>query len=527
MNASAPLHGDAPSAEAGSAPPRQTAAVAPSTATRPRHTAALLVTIPLIWLALWFGGLPFPNGDDPFFAGAAIHLSDTGQLANPWITGWMQWIPSVHLDRFYVHPPFASYVLAAWLSLFGVSAASTTAYACTFGALASTAAAALFLRRRTGLLPATLAASIVILYLLHRGLRPEGLGLALLFLGNLLLPIPRRTPWFIGSLLVLASPFCHAFLIIFALPTIAFQGWTTRDNRREPAAFLTRPRLTIAAGIVIAALFLAAIRFEVSAFLNDFFGHALIVTPSAGKLSRFFEQLAVGHTIIPNAAIFIAVALSLGWRFWSSPDERRSLLLTVCAYLVVVSGGILLYAPFTATYAVMFACFLTLVWATKLSAFPRFAALAPAGILTAWGLLEHGIEYAINRRTPPADLAAIERYVAESQPDTVLFDASALRYVFDFKPPPNSRDIAWSWSAGLSDRWWSLDATGPRDVWVRKSRPDLARFDPKLLLEAPTLFGRSFNSLQPARSIVVIAGAALPVPARRFPFSQLGPLPAN
>jgi hypothetical protein len=515
-----------PAASIFNAPP---AIAATARATRPLTPSflALIAAIATTWLVLWFAGLPFPNGDDPFFAGAAIHLADTGQLANPWIVNWMHRITDVHADRFYVHPPFASYLLAAWLKLFGVSAASTSAYSCVVGALAASAAAVLLRQLRASIPAATLAALLVSVYLLHRGLRPEVPGIALLLAGQVLMTNRGNRFFFAGSVLTIASPFCHAFMLTLAGPALLLHLWVARGGPRHCGVFLARLRLMVFAAVVVLLLFLAAIRGELGAFINDFLGCAAQVRPPAGRIARFLEQLTIGWTFFPHLLALGSAASLVSWRLLAAPAERPTIALGLAIYTAMVGSGIFLYAPFAAVYAVMNACFLLLIWSPYLSGISRRAALVPALVFALWGLLEHSLDYTINRRAAPNDVAAIRQYVEQAKPTVVLFDASSLRYVFDFNPPPNAHDSAWCWAPGMSARWWSIDAMEDRDLWVVQPRPELKGAAAKLRPQPPRLFGRAFTSLQPADELIVIAGRAPAEPPTAFPFVAVRNHPAD
>src|SRR6516165_719706 len=70
---------------------------------------------------LWLMDFPKPWGDDLFFCGSALNLTNGGHFTNPFIN----WLPG---QPFFFQPPVHSYVLAAWLKVFGVSAGSLTGF---------------------------------------------------------------------------------------------------------------------------------------------------------------------------------------------------------------------------------------------------------------------------------------------------------------------------------------------------------------------------------------------------------------
>ena len=65
--------------------------------------------------------MPWPHIDDYFFVGAGMDLSQTGELTNHAIDGWLSVFGT---DKFYVHVPLYSYSLAGWIYIFGISTVS-------------------------------------------------------------------------------------------------------------------------------------------------------------------------------------------------------------------------------------------------------------------------------------------------------------------------------------------------------------------------------------------------------------------
>ncbi|HEX3730511.1 MAG TPA: glycosyltransferase family 39 protein, partial [Opitutaceae bacterium] len=290
----------------------------------------------LLWLLAWLGGFPIPGADDAFFSGAAIHLARTGILANPWIVGWMGWIPGVHFDRFYVHPPFLPWTMAAWLKVFGVSARSLTAFACAAGLAAALAMFALARRLGVGAAAAFLAAALISCQLLNRGLRPEAAGLAVLLAGQALMLGPGRLRWFLGAFLTCLAPGFHPFLAMVGMAAILMQGLAAarrEDLGRWPLLLASLAGAAIAAALVL----LAAIRGEFGAFLHDFLGHSRLVTPGTGRrLARFRETLFVGYEGVPNALALLLSAAAIAAALRSAGRSRAVRLLAGLLVLVLL-----------------------------------------------------------------------------------------------------------------------------------------------------------------------------------------------
>jgi hypothetical protein len=488
-----------------------------------RHTGLKSSLAPLaialaIWLPLWLAGFPLPNGDDAFFCGAAIQWAKTGVLANPWITGWMQWIDGVHLDRFHVHPPFFSWVLSAWVKIFGVSTAVMTGFSCAVGFVATVAATQL-LRRLGAIWPAAVVGALMIAaHLLHRGLRPEPLGLAVLLCGQVLMLGSTRAQWTAGCLLTMASPGCHAMLFAVATPAMLLHFAALRRDVSAPA---WRDRLLLGAGAAgaVVVIFAVAIRGELRAFLHDFLGHAQIATPQTGhRAARFFKQLLLGWERWPNLFVLAAVTLLAAQNVLTHARQRQMILLSFAACGLLAAIGIALYAPFAVAYVVMATAFAALVWSRRASGAQALLLTMPAATLLGWSVLQQSVQFTADRQAAnPAAWAAAREYAVSTIPDFVLFDAMTLRYVFDFRPPERSADLSWSWSKGMPNRWWSPAALGERDLWVVSavSRAGGAKVVPD---PTPVTFlGLRINSARPSNRAVVVAGDSLRPPPLPLP----------
>jgi hypothetical protein len=477
----------------------------------------------LAWLTLWATGWPLPNGDDGFYTGGAIHLVKTGVLANPWLAGWMQWIPGVHLDRYFIQPPFQPWVLAAWLKLFGISSASVTGFACLTDALAAWAGAHLLRRLGCSWPAATAAAAMISVYLLTRGLRTDAVGLLVLLAGQILLLAPGRTRWTLGCLLTMAACGVQAYLLTVATPVLLlhlgiawFRGAAAHDYR-DLRAKLAR---SLVAALAVGLLFLLAIKGELAAFLHDFLGHARTITPPPGhKLASFLQLLTVGFEIVPNLFVLGVSVLGIAYLGGREPRLRPALWAGGATLFLMAALGVNLYAQYSAKYVVMAAAFAALAGSSRAQGFLRKTLYAPAVVLAAWGALGHGLQYWTNRRTAqPAAWRAAQRYVAETRPAFVLFDAATLRYVFNFDPPEASADLSWSWSGGLADRWWSPARLEARDLWVVNATGLRGTSEGKYTLPPARIFGRIIASMRPSNGLVAIAGSALPEPATPFLF---------
>jgi len=481
------------------------------------YGAALGGLLALLWLFLWKAGWPLPNGDDGFFAGAGINLARTGHLANPWISGWMHYIDGAHTDRFFIHPPFFPYAMALWLKIFGISASSLTGFACAAGATAAWAIARLLRLLGAGW-PAAAAGSLMVsAYALSRGLRPETLGLALFLVGQGLMLDTGRARWTAGCLLTLASPGFHAIFAVMAAPALLLQFWIlgrAAEAARDFRPLRTRLALSLLAAAVLLLAFTLAIGAEFTGFIHDFLGHARLVTPHEGqKFARFIKEMTLGWEIVPNGLALATAVVTVAGACASSPALRSRIGPGLAAFSLMVCLGIGLYAQFSVSHVILAAAFIALASTARVGGFWRTALAAPAVVLVAWGCLQNGLQYWANSRAArPSEWRAARSYVEAARPDIVLFDASTLRYVFDFRPPGNSADRAWAWAPGLAERWWSPAALGERDVWVVNSDKLMGTAQAGLRPAPPRILGRSFPSVRISNGLAVIAGPGLPGP---------------
>lgn len=482
----------------------------PSNGPRPGQAETLRAgaILAAIWLALWLGGYPRPNVDDGFFAGAGIHLAETGRLNNPWITGWMGWLPGVHADRFLLQPPLYPLVLAGWLMLAGISTASLTGFGCSLGLASSLAVWVLFRRLSSSAAAAWLAAGVVGAWLLFRGLRPESLALLLVVTGQLALLHPRGPAgWFLGGMLGSAAVLAHPFWVVLVVPGTLLQI-TGPGAGPAPGRHLG----SLAAGIVlVAGAFVLGLGDNYRPFIQDLTAHVRFVAPAGDQLKVFLAHFQVGYDFYRN---LIVVGLALLCLLWGG----RSAWTAGLAWLGVQLLGFYLYAAQSAMFLILLAGLVPLLLCPRQAGWRRRLHFAPALILLAWYGAQHSLQWLADRqhdhRARREDVLA---YLAANVPSQVVFDATTLRTVFDYRPPAGAVDLPWAWSPGRADRWWSPDHLAARDCWVVNpvwSRNQLPREAGRNRL---VLLGRTFESVRSSRALLLVIGPGLREP-RGLPF---------
>lgn len=476
------------------------------------HVSALAL-FALAWLLLWLAGFPQPNVDDGFFTGVAISLARDGQLANPWVTGWMGYIEGSHPSKFLVQPPFYPLVMAAWITGFGVSAASLTGFACGLGFLATGFAWMLLLRLTGDRLAAALGAAVVGAAMLQRGLRPEPLAMLCFLSGQwLLLSWRRPGGWLAGGIANSAAVLAHPIWVILVVPATVIQihdAWRTR--LRLPSLLIA-----LAGGIAVVALaLLGYLGRDWSAFFHDLAAHGRFVSRDMTRMEAFITHLTFGYERYVHSLLLV---LAIAATVIAARRHRTRVAAIAAGFGLMLVLGVALYAAQTTVYLIRSVVILPLLY--PLTGWNRWLAVAPALLFLGWFTLQTNLQLAGDRqwdeRTQRAPLAT---YLDSAQPDLVLFDAATLRWQFDYRPPAGAIDLSWAWSPGHPERFWNPAAIGPRDVWVIDPAWSHLHLPAKARRGNLVLAQRTFRSVRSSRACLVIVGADLPAPAS-LPFTR-------
>lgn len=478
----------------------------PMTPVRNRESIYATIALAAFWLTLWGLDYPRPSVDDGFFVGAGVHLSTQGQLHNPWITGWLGYLDGVQTDKFLFQPPLYPFVLAGWMSVFGISTLSLTGFACSLGLGSSLC---LWLLARS--LGATRAAAILLCaltacYLLYRGLRPEPLAAFLTLASQLILRIKKNSiAWLTGGFLGSCAVIAHPLWVILVVPATVLH-LTDRDQIQR------RMLLALAGGIAIAlGCMLLLLWHDWRHFIHDLKAHAIFVAQTEERWEIFINQLNSGYERYINLLVLplSVIAICMGARKATRPS-----IFAASALAMMLCLGFILYVAQATVYlrlvAVMIPLFLTGYVSRRARLFNLLPAFLLAGWLTSQTIIQSLADHQHDNRS---HRSAVLTYLDHSKPQQILFDACTLRTIFDYRPPENAVDIAWAWSPGRAHRWWSSNHLETQDLWVinptwtRIETPEgqgLAKF---------VLGNRVMDSVRSTRALLIIAGqemAAIP-----------------
>lgn len=228
----------------------------------------LSVVIPIIifWILLCYFGYPLPFRDDLFFIGAAINLATEGVFKNPYI------FSPFYNQSFYLYTPFHSYVLGAWLTVFGISTVSILAFQCGCYAGASIGIAYILKRFNLPNLIAFAPTLFIALFMQEDGLRPEALAISLLFFGILLLLQDNVSTYFVGFTFVWFAIFTQPTVVAYAIPICSgIIGTSLYHKHNFSIKYLLRFTLPLIAALsIVTAIFLLCIRFELPQFMQQF-----------------------------------------------------------------------------------------------------------------------------------------------------------------------------------------------------------------------------------------------------------------
>ena len=248
---------------------------------------APLLLIALFWLAAFCSGYPAPFIDDIWYATPAVSLAEHGAYSN-YVSDILAPIDSQRL--FLAYLPLHSYVLAAWLKVFGVGAAPLRSFQVLAAAGASWALWHLLRPAAFRDATALLVSALVYVLLGGAGLRPDALALLLFLLGLRVYHSRRAAGYFLGCLFLALSFICSfntaAVALLVVVSSLAALRWVRGSSWREVFGYAMAGATAFA---LVLLLFLWMIDFRLHDFLR-----CIAVTHadgSAGVRRRFMEQL--------------------------------------------------------------------------------------------------------------------------------------------------------------------------------------------------------------------------------------------
>lgn len=450
------------------------------------------------WVLVFALGFPSPSVDDVFYTGAATGLVRSGELKNPYLREYLTLYSGTY---FFQYPPFHSYALAGFLTLFGIHERSMLAFQSVWYVAASVALGALI--RATGYPRHLMYVSVLLfaLFILGQGLRPDAMAFGLLFPGLWLLTRTGRGTLAGGLTLMAAS--------VLTWPTglfiVAGVGGGLILRRLLLAARVDAVKAEIvslaSAGavtiVIVGGLFLIAIGGRVLEFRDTFTRHTgLVLTGSVrAELASVVERFLIGFEwllTLPvlSASALVMVAALAGWRRFS-----REFLVTLGGFLVSCGLFLLIKSAWAAlVYHAWWGAGFLLPHAAGWPERRRRAVAAVLGVL----LLVHHTRYVLSwiasdRLDRRQAVEMGRQAVTTGRP--VVLDAVAARYAFDYRLPPGSVD--YSVLIPASQPYPStIRQKSPGDVWLATAH-DLPADTPGLTEERRgiVLFGREFRSI--------------------------------
>ncbi|NEO86476.1 MAG: hypothetical protein F6J87_19780 [Spirulina sp. SIO3F2] len=453
----------------------------------------LITWIILFWLILYINGFPQPFGDDLFYIGAAINLVKTGQFVNPLLA---MWAPQT-VERFLVTPPFHSYTLAGWITLFGDRTASLLFFQYVCYVVFSIFTAATLRHYRFS------DHSILVLPIIYAtwmslvGLRPDALGMAYLAIG--LWFLLQDSVWryglgfsFLGAALG-TLPILVAYAVPFSLTIMVLN--LRQHHKLKLQYFLSRLAALLGAIAFIAVLLLWAIDFELNQFLADMAWHASFRVPdSAYIIPQILFDIRVGYGEIIYGSLYFTLAICLYLLLQNRNSDKKKLLCFSMACIMALIGNLWIYAS-TLRMSFNFFCWLLVtvialnlkmnkkvrigLWALCLATFLIYQSqMIIAGI----GQV----------KLDNTQYQTILNWVEAHPERDYLVDEVSARFVFDYNFPPNTSD--WRFLKVQSVGPASVTEKLPNTAWIIAT--DKAAITTDLPdYERVTLFGRRFGSI--------------------------------
>ncbi|MFB2833817.1 glycosyltransferase family 39 protein [Floridanema evergladense] len=470
----------------------------------------ITVAIPIVtfWTVLFLFRYPLPHEDDLFFIGAAINLAKGGEFTNPLLEAWNSVFSS---GKFYYHPPFHSFTLAAWLKLAGISTTSLLFFQYLCYNIFSLCLALLL---RFYAFPRVTALCTTIIYAAWHcnpnpfqssGFRHDALGMAYLALGLWLLTKDSWLRYFLGfcflGIAVFTSPITSAYAISFGIAIIIINFINNKNNKNFPKYKYVTLRLLafVAAICLVVILFLICINFDFHGFKSVFALHASYRRTSTIEAIPVFIKFITRYygyiLLLPTYILYILLSLGIYWKKDRINNWKLKILLVGSNIGIILN--VLFYAG--AIWFSFYFCWVGIVSIISVM-FKERSKIRIYAFLVATLIFLSSQSLNI--------LSLIEReYVTESQYQKIrevvldkpkrkyAIDEIAARFVFDYKLPKNS--IAWNFIKPAPDAYpISAKDKKPGTIWI-VSKSKLGHYVPEMQPDYPRVefMGRKFNSL--------------------------------
>lgn len=430
---------------------------------------------------LWCLGFPQPGYDDLFYTGAALHLADGGDFSNPLLD--RQMFPSHY---FYVYPPLHSFVLAQWLKIFGIHAASQTGFFMV-NALVICAATLSIMRRRQAPAWAQWTVPLAVSFAFFPcGLRPETLAVALTLAGFDVSERAKSIGWLkcIGFLLMFLGASCAPRVMFFSLALASCAGF---ESWRENGHNGSRQKLIVfwlgalaASGLV----FLTLIQFRLHEFLQTFHFHATRVEGKPLAILIDYAKHILGILQWPLILLplaMLAISLRKPWNRFNN----AGIFILVAFVPLIATGGI-------GHGFIWWSMILIFIFAGSFAAGNSRSVVRIMGVMVVLALLmanrklfanTYGIITAKINTKPSAQNAVISA-MRPGPEHPLLLDSAVARYVFDYRIPTGCFDVEFGspFPGGLPGdlnsselRPGDVYLVGPDTVTLLKNRTSLQR----------------------------------------------------
>ncbi len=459
----------------------------------------------LFWAGLFFLGFPPPNIDDLFFSGTAIQLIKDGSFHNPYL---LSWTPLAR-EGFFFQPPFHSYILAAWLFLFGVSTKSFLAFQCVCCFIFSYFTIHIFNQNKFPKILGAIVPLFFCLWMMNRGFRQDALGFAFLAAGIWLLSQERLLPSFFGFVFIGSSFLTAPIAVAYALPlSFLFLIKNYCQSQEKKNHILQHGALLFLAIGMVSFLFLWAIHFRLSEFLSVFFWHASTRRVPLEKVPNFLLSLLTHgkDALILGPSYFLLFPL---FGFFCLHYKKVEIKIKVAVFTLITCLMLHLVFYLDVLYGALF--FFTwvlngiLIFCLPFTSKQRFwisgigsvcLLLSQSTLIVSW----------MGRQPDPDPKSLLEiRHRAEQAQDKILVvDEIAARYVFDFKLPKNT--VNWNF-LGPAPRHWPTNISQKTvdSIWIIAEAKTLA-CDGLPKTQLVTLWGKTFTSLSATPKKIVWIG---------------------
>lgn len=471
-----------------------------------RQNVLFILACTMFWLCLFLGGFPQPMVDDLFYTGAAANLSQNGEFFNPLLANWA----SQTVDRFFVYPPFHTYVLAGWILIFGVNTLSYLLFQAVCYILFSIFTA--FTLRRYCLSWLSVAGVILAyaMWMAKMGLRPDALGMAFLAIGVWFLLTDSVLFYVLGFTFVGCAICTSPILMVYgstfgALPLVLnFMAEYQREQHISSRYIVNRiASLMVAVGLVF-FLLLWAVNFELAHFLSDLSWHSSLRVPTKNNIiPTFLLFLRNGYgEIIYGPLYLVFVGLSV-LTLMSQKQASKKLKVFLITLIFALTLNVVAYTNTVETNFSFF-CWLGIAVLLFNLSLNSTVKLGLCGLTFVAFLTFHSqllIAWMTQDQPNEAQYQVVADWVEAHPEFDYAVDFIAARFVFDYTLPP--RSTAWVFQHAGVEGPESLAKKPANVVWliapVRAHQTEgLADY------ERVELFGRQFGSIPKSPYNVVI-----------------------